>query len=150
LPEWADRHNIDDHLSATRAVSVLLADCERVILNAASWNGEQLPNEIASKLFEDAEHATSALAHSWIITPEDDPARWIEWATHYRSARDAGDSVSDALACADDKIRLAPTALDEFIAETEAEVTPIIDRCWFKMARLGGNHRAGLQFLMGR
>jgi len=127
IADWmrSDRRNVDDHLTAARAVAVLLAERERVALNATNWRGEQLPDEIAGKLFEDAAHAVSALAHSWAISPGDDPARWIEWAIHYRSARDAGDSVSDAVASADDKIRSASTALDEFIEETEAEVTPI-------------------------
>ena len=126
IADWmrSDRYNVENHLNAARAVAVLLADRERVALNVAAWRDAQLPDEIAGKLFEDADHAISALAHSWAVTPDDDPVRLIEWATSYRLSRDTGDSVGDAVAWADKKL-FAPDALDEFIAETTAEVVPI-------------------------
>lgn len=117
------KDEVDKRPEMARAIAVLLAESERVILNKAAWAKVQLPDGIVPQQFEVEARVWEAFALSWSITPEGEPAQWVTWAQHFRSAADVGDGDVEAAAFADGKVQIE--ALEAFAEEAGAEVSEL-------------------------
>jgi hypothetical protein len=120
---WLQNGNVEKHADVAQAVAVLLAEQDRVTVNRAAWQGVELPEGVLPSLFEDEEHAIGALARSWAVGFDSPPEIVLTWSRHFRSAVDVGDGDVEAAAFADRKMQVE--ALEEFVAETGAEVSEL-------------------------
>ena len=104
---WLETNgNMTKRENIARAVAVMLKYRDRVAVQAAGWQGAELPGGLTGSgaPFEDDKHAIAALALSWVVAFDSEPERMLAWAKHFRGAVDWGDSEHAAAAFADGKL----------------------------------------------